>query len=371
MLGKKESYINLRRNKKLKAAFSITFFLLLLLMGYIFRYFFWPFVYAAILYVALKPIHEIMARFLKVRFISASVMILLLVLCLLIPLFLFLYNVAGQSLDFYKFMSTHFDSAAFGKSVYGSAWVKTVYGYLNIAEGDLLKRVAEWLQKTSFMVFSNLTNVLTFSLRLSVNFFFMLLILFFLFIDGPRLTAAAYEALPFPKDIEKDIAGRLNEVIKVLIVGNILLAILQGVVVGTAFAAAGLHAPLLWGMVAAFFSLIPVVGTAVVWVPAAVYLAAVDRYAAAALLGAWCFILFLLLEDVVKPKILGERLRLHPLIFFFLLLGSLQAFNLPGVIIGPILMTLLYSFWEIYKLLEEYDARAEKLKTGTRRTKAR
>jgi predicted PurR-regulated permease PerM len=339
-------------------------------MGYIFRYFFWPFVYAAILYVALKPIHELMVRFLKVRFISASAMILLLVLCLLIPLFLLLYNVAGQSFDFYQFMSKRFDAAAFGESVYGSAWVKALLGYLNVTEGELVKGIGEWLQKTSLMVFSNLTNLLTFSLRLSVNFFFMLLILFFLFIDGSRLTAAVYDALPFPKDIEKDVAGRLNEVIKVLIAGNLLIAILQGAVIGAAFAAAGLHAPLLWGMVAAFFSLIPVVGTAVVWIPAAVYLAVVGKYAAAALLGAWCFIMFLLLEDVVKPKLFGKRLSLHPLIFFFLLLGSLQAFNLPGVIIGPILMTLFYSFWEIYKLLEEYDARAATKKTGTRRTRA-
>jgi len=62
----------------------------------------------------------------------------------------------------------------------------------------------------------------------------------------------------------------------------------------------------------------------------------------------------MVLENLVKPKIFGDRLNFHPLLFFFLLLGSIQAFNLPGVIIGPIILSLFYSFWEIYKILDDY-----------------
>jgi predicted PurR-regulated permease PerM len=69
----------------------------------------------------------------------------------------------------------------------------------------------------------------------------------------------------------------------------------------------------------------------------------------------WCFMWYMLLENLVKPKVLGDKLNFHPLIFFFLLIASIQAFSLPGIIIGPILLSLFYSFWEIYKLLDEYD----------------
>jgi predicted PurR-regulated permease PerM len=105
-------------------------------------------------------------------------------------------------------------------------------------------------------------------------------------------------------------------------------------------------------------SLIPVVGTTIIWIPAAAILALKGSYAAALFLGLWCLFWYFLLENLVKPVILGDRLNFHPLLFFFLLLGSIQTFGLAGVIAGPVLLTLFYSLWEIYQLLNEHNGSA-------------
>jgi predicted PurR-regulated permease PerM len=357
MIEKTDSYRNLQQNKKLKYLFLALFALLLFSMAYIFQYYFWPLLFALVFYIALSPLHDFIGRFVRRRSLSASIMVLLLILGFLIPLFFLLLNLADQSYDVYQFVEKKFKPAKMDEFFYRSSFIGDLARNLRISRGELIKKTTEIMQSASFSVFRNLTDLLTFSIRFSINFFFMLLILFFLFIEGGKFKEAIYRASPFPRDIENDIVNRLKEVIKVLIAGNLLIMLLQGGMVGLGFFIAGLDGPLLWGSVAAVFSLIPVIGTSVIWIPAAVYLLAAGRTGWAVFVFGWGLFWYLILENLLKPKVFGERLNFHPLIFFFLLLGSLQAFGLSGVIVGPILLTLFYSFLEIYRVLDEYDTR--------------
>lgn len=355
MVERKESYFIMKESIKLKTLFFLLFFAVLFALGYIYRFYFWPFLFALILYIALRPFHDLALRYVKKRLLSSVLVILLLFMVVLIPLFLLLFSLAGQTYEFYQFLQQRFDPVMFGTFLHDSLVMKSVYSYLNVSEGEIMKKIVEVLQSTSYEIFSNLTNVLSFSIKFSVNFFFMLLMLFFLFKDGYRLDGVLYRVLPFPDDIERDVVDRLRQVIKVLITGNLLVMVLQGVAVGSGFSFFGVGMPILWGSMAAILSLIPVVGTALIWAPAVVYLLAKGEFLYALLTGAWCFLWYIVLENVVKPKIFGEKLHFHPLIFFFLLLGSIQAFGLPGIIIGPLLLTLFFSCWEIFKILSGYE----------------
>ncbi|MCU0844161.1 MAG: AI-2E family transporter [Spirochaetes bacterium] len=357
MIEKTDSYRSLQQNKKLKYLFLALFSLLLFSMAYIFQYYFWPLLFALVIYIALSPLHVFIGRFVKRRSLSASIMILLLIVGFLVPLFFLLLNLADQSYDVYQFVEKKFKPSKIDDFFYRSNFVGEFAYSLRISRGELIKKATEILQSASFSVFRNLTDLLTFSIKFSINLFFMLLILFFLFIEGGKFKEAIYRASPFPRDIENDIANRLKDVIKVLIAGNLLIMLLQGGMVGLGFYIAGLDGPLLWGSVAAVFSLIPVIGTSVTWIPATVYLLAVGKIGWAVFLFVWGLFWYLLLENMLKPKVFGERLNFHPLIFFFLLLGSLQAFGLSGIIVGPMLLTLFYSFLEIYRVLDAYDIR--------------
>ncbi len=355
MIDQKNAYIALQQNRKIKIFFLILFLAIILALGYIFRYYFWPFIFAVIFFLGLNPINEFLFRYVKKRSISSSIMVFILLIMVLLPLFLLLLALANQSYEFYQFISKKFNSAVIIEFIHRSPLIHNIYGFLNITEGELVQSATETLQELSLSIFSNLTGLMTFSIKFIVNFFFMMLILFFLFCEGKQFMAFLYKILPFPDDIEQDIFNRLNEVIKVLLAGNVLIMALQGSMVGLGFFIIGLKTALLWGSISAVLSLIPVIGTSIVWLPAVVYHLIIGEYFNAMFLGGWCLVWYLVLENVVKPIVFGDRLHFHPLLFFFLLLGSLQAFNLPGIVVGPILLTLFYSFWEIYKILDEYD----------------
>ncbi|MDY6967251.1 MAG: AI-2E family transporter [Spirochaetota bacterium] len=355
MEKKRDSYSSLIENKSLKYLFFILFFIIALSLLYIFNEFFWPFLFALFIYIALRPVHDYITKYLKKRFWSSLVLVLILILLGLIPSLYLLISLSDQTYQFYIFLQQQFNSAFLNDLINNNRFYKIFFPYIDIGNANIFQHIINLLQKTSLEIFSNLTSILTFSIKLIINIFFLIIILFFLFKDGYKLDDSIYRVLPFPKDIEKDLIDKLKEVITVLLAGNLLIMILQGFVLGLGFYIFGIDMPLLWGSIAAILSLIPGIGTALVWLPAVIYLFITGDFLIATVVSIWCLLGYLILENLVKPRLFGRRLNFHPVIFFFLLIGSIQTFNLPGVIIGPLLMTLFYSFWEIYKILYEYN----------------
>lgn len=356
-MEQRESYFTVSENRRLKILFLVLFLIVIASLGYIFRYYFWPFLFAIIFYMGLKPLLDYILKYLKIRLLCSTVLIIFLIAVILMPLFILLVALANQTYAFYLFLQQSFDPLVFQQLLHKSDMAQELIGFLNISETEIMQKIVAYLQRMSLNFFSNLTGLLSFSIKFALDFFFMLLILFFLFKDGYRLEEPFYRILPFPDDIEMDVIDRLRQVIKILLAGNLLIMVLQGSMVGVGFVIGGVGMPLLWGSIAAIFSLIPVIGTTFVWVPAVLYLVALGQFGDAAVVAIWCLAWYLLLENLVKPVVFGEQLKFHPLIFFFLLIGSIQAFGLPGVIIGPILLTLFFTFWEMYWLIDAYTSK--------------
>ncbi len=359
MIEKRESYSKLTASKKLLYLFYILLSVVFILIIYIYRYFFWPFLFSLVLYVVLKSVYNCLVKYIKIKWICSSLIIISIIILLLIPLFFILITLADQAYEFYIYLQQQYKTGVFHAFLKESTILKKVFSYTGITETEILQQIFGVLSRTSLSIFSNLTGILSFSLKFITNIFFMLLILFFLFKDGDRLAEKFYKNMPFPDDIEKDIVSRLNSVIKILLAGNLFIMILQGLILGIGFAFFGLPMPLLWACITAVLSLIPVIGTTLIWLPAVLSLITKGSIISAVILGLWCLLGYLVLENLLKPRLFGKKLNFHPLIFFFLLIGSIQAFNLPGIIIGPVLLTLFFSLWELYRILDEYGLKGE------------
>lgn len=351
---RRDSYFELQHNKTLKILFLILFGTVIAGLVFVFRYFFWPFLFAMLLYMALQPVFNFIMRYIKRRGISSLVMIVLLILIIIIPTIFIIAEVVNQIYHLYFLVETEIKAGTI-KDIYNTPYVQEVLNFLNIETGDITSRVSEFIKNITGMALSSAQAVIAYPLSLIINFFFLFLMLFFLFKDGNKVQSIFYKLMPFPDDIEESVVNRMKEVIRVLLTGNLLIMLAQGLMVGIGLFFVDIRLAFLGGSIATIFSLIPVIGTSLVWLPAVIYLIFVESYLKALFLGIWCLAWFLLLENLVKPKVFGERLKFHPVVFFFLLLGSLQAFGLPGIFIGPLLLTLFYSLWEIYRMLHDYD----------------
>lgn len=192
------------------------------------------------------------------------------------------------------------------------------------------------------------------TLRGTIFFFLMLYLLFFFLRDAPRILDAIIRALPFGDQRERHLLGRFAEVSRATIKGTLVVGIVQGTIGGIAFAVIGIGAPVLWGTVMALLSILPVVGTALVWLPTAIYLIATDQIVGGiALILVGVFVIGLV-DNLLRPVLVGRDTQLPDYLILLSTLGGLAGFGLAGVIIGPTIAAFFMSIWQMAE--QEFEA---------------
>ncbi|MDC0718447.1 AI-2E family transporter [Nannocystis bainbridge] len=194
-----------------------------------------------------------------------------------------------------------------------------------------------------------------------IEAFFVFFTMFYLFRDGAKLWAALANALPLRGRTMNQMIVRVREVISASVYGVFVIALLQGTLGGLAFWVIGLPSAVVWGLVMVFMSLIPLAGAFVVWVPAAIYLAAIGSWGAAIGLTLWGTVVIGLVDNFLRPKLVGEKAKLHELFIFFAVLGGLQLFGIVGLFLGPVILAIALALFDAFLHPEA------SLKTGTGR----
>lgn len=185
------------------------------------------------------------------------------------------------------------------------------------------------------------------TLRGTVFFFLMLYLLFFFLRDGQRMLESLVRALPLGDQRERHLMRRFAEVSRATIKGTLIVGLVQGAIGGVAFAVLGISAPVLWGVVMALLSILPVVGTALVWLPAAIFLIVNGQILGGiALIFVGVFVIGLT-DNLLRPILVGRDTRLPDYLILLATLGGLAGFGLAGIIIGPIIAAFFLSVWHM------------------------
>jgi predicted PurR-regulated permease PerM len=181
-----------------------------------------------------------------------------------------------------------------------------------------------------------------------VQVFFVLFTLYYLLRDSERIMPAIRAALPLSDEQAGTIFRRTADVITASVNGVLAIAAVQGFLGMIAFLIVGLPSALLWGVVMFLMSTIPMAGSAIVWVPAAIYLAATGHWGKAIFLTVWGTVVIGLIDNLLRPKVVGQRAKLHELIIFFAVLGGLQVFGVLGLFVGPVVAAIALALLEVF-----------------------
>jgi predicted PurR-regulated permease PerM len=184
---------------------------------------------------------------------------------------------------------------------------------------------------------------------LAVNLLITLIALFFFFRDGRSLYAMVTGLLPFTEHQQDAIRRKFQDTFSAVINGVFLVALLQGVMTGIGLALFGVPFPVFWGFLAAILALLPVGGATLVWLPAALYLYLTRSATSGILFAAWGLVLVSLPDNVLKPLLIGRKAKIPTFLLFIGILGGLQVYGFLGILAGPLVVTLLTSFVEIYR----------------------
>jgi predicted PurR-regulated permease PerM len=185
------------------------------------------------------------------------------------------------------------------------------------------------------------------SLRITVFFFLMLYLLFFFLRDGTLLLEGLVRALPLGDTRERALFARFAEVSRATIKGTLVVGAVQGLIGGVTFSLLGIGAPVLWGVVMALASLVPAVGPALVWLPAAIVLLATHHViAGVALILVGVFVIGLV-DNLLRPVLVGRDTRMPDYLILLSTLGGIAGFGFAGIVIGPTIAALFLSIWQM------------------------
>jgi predicted PurR-regulated permease PerM len=212
--------------------------------------------------------------------------------------------------------------------------------YFDVSQFNLGAWLKERLQQISAFLVAEAATVVGNVTSFVVNTVITLFTLFFLFREGRSARRRAAAILPLSTaQIDRLFTGIENTIIAT-VYGGIVVAIVQGALTGFALWLTGIHSPVLWGVVAAVFALIPLVGTAVVWVPAAIYLVATGDWVKGVLLAAWGAGVVGTVDNFLRPYLISGRVQMHTLLIFFAVFGGVQAFGFLGLFVGPVILAV-------------------------------
>ncbi|WP_409159718.1 AI-2E family transporter [Pectobacterium sp. B2J-2] len=180
-----------------------------------------------------------------------------------------------------------------------------------------------------------------------VGFGVMLYLLFFLLKDGSYLVNLILESLPLSTHVKHHLLVKFAAVSRATVKGTVVVAVVQGTLGGIAFSIAGIEGSLLWGSLMAFLSLIPAVGSAIIWVPAAIYLFATNMLWQAIFIVAFFVLVIGLVDNILRPLLVGKDTKMPDYLILIATLGGMEIYGINGFVIGPLIAALFIACWNI------------------------
>jgi predicted PurR-regulated permease PerM len=315
-------------------------------------------IWALVLTVVFSPLYAwILARMRGRRGTAASLTCVLILLLIVLPMLALGYLVTQQSVSLYQNLHDNPDSLAqvnmklvefqarpavqrllnLSRKWFGVGEINLQEYYrdaLSSVSKFLLERGPEFLKNVGAMV---------------LDFLLIFITMFFLFRDGPQLIEVFRSASPLPEIYESELIRKFQDVSYATLFGSLLSAAANGACATLLFLVLGLPAPLFWGAAVAMASLVPIVGSGLVWIPWGAYLVLSGQTTRAIILMAIGMLVIGSVDNVLKPLIIKGRTDMHPLLVFLSVLGGLEAFGFLGILLGPLIVALFLSFLNFYR----------------------
>ena len=334
-----------------------SFLVLIGLVSLAFAWVLWPLFgavfWAAVIAIVFDPLNQRLLITLKNRrSFAALATVLIILVIVIVPLLIVAAALAKETSSLYgQIQSGELNLGHFFQPVFDALprWASNPLGRFGLTNlGAVWEKIA--LAMTNGIQFMA-THALsigqsTFSFFISLGV--MLYLLFFLLRDGKVLGERVKDVIPLRVEQREALVDKFTVVTRATVKGDILVAVLQGALGGLAFWLLGVHASLLWAVLMAFLSLLPVIGSAVVWLPVALYFMATGSLWQGIFLIAYGLIVIGLVDNILRPLLVGHATKMPDYVVLISTIGGIETFGLHGFIIGPVIAAMFLAVWDIF-----------------------
>ena len=328
----------------------VTYGVLLLLIYLVFRIsepFLSALAWAAILVIFFYPMHQRLTK--RLSSARASVVSTLAVTVLLIAPAIFLATMfVRQAVSIsrgvqHSIIEQHAPAIA-------AAWSWIAHHVPGMdPNANIFETLEQGIEKQAGFLAERLGTILKNIASFIFDLFVMIFAMFYFFRDGGKVLGAVRSILPFDAQHRDAMITEAGELITASVATSLLVAAIQGALGGLGFAFVGLPAPVFWGVAMAFFSLVPVVGSGLIFVPASLWLGFTGHWGRALLLVTICAGISTVVDNVLRPLLLGGRAELSGLVVFISVVGGINVFGMLGLVLGPTLVATAAGVLNVYR----------------------
>src|SRR5665647_566008 len=283
--------------------------------------------------------------------LAAALTVVIIIAIVILPMTLIAASLTQEALSVYgKVQSGEMDPVRFFKQVHDAspAWASTLLDRFGLESlGAVQEKLSAGLMAGSQYIATQALSIGQGTFDFIANLFVMLYLLFFLLRDEEALSRRVKDAIPLRAEQKRDFLLKFTIVIRATVKGDMLVALLQGTLGGLIFWFLGIGAPLLWGVVMAFFSLLPAIGAGLIWIPVAVYLLATGAIWQGVVLIAFGALIIGLVDNFLRPILVGKDTKMPDYVVLISTLGGLATFGLNGFVIGPVIAAMFLSLIHI------------------------
>ena len=324
----------------------------------------WPFISVIVLGAVITGIFAPLYTFIrnsgKLRPSIASLIVCCLIFIILfVPTLFFVGVLSSEAYDLYvaarnAVISERFQSLIEGSMVLEKINAVLIYFNIELTGKELYQGISELGKYVGLFLYNQARAIASNMLAFIVNFFLMLLVVYYLLIDGGRLITFIMDISPLPDDQEQKLVKKFKDMAGAILIGNGLCGLIQGVLGGAVFYMLGLKSPFLWGVIMGILAFLPIIGIGVVLVPTSIFLFLTGHPGAGIFLIVFYVLLSGGIEYFFKPRLVGHRVKMHTLLVFFSIIGGLKLFGILGIIYGPLVITAFLTLTEIYLASYQY-----------------
>jgi len=326
--------------------FITALFLVSVLIFFIFLPFFEIILISVVFALVLSPLYKKISKFLGGwNRVSAVIVILLFTVVIIVPSFFLATELFGQSKDLYTELTNN-TKIDYLQKITDSIEkpVRTVYPDFSLDMGKYVSGLVE-------NITSHLTSILTSVASIITSIILIFISLYFFLKDGSKFKKILISLSPLSDEYDEHIASKIKQTINATVKGVLLVAVIQGILAGLGMFLFGVPNATLWGSVSAIASLVPGLGTAIVFIPAVAYMLIIGNTPFAIGLILWGVLIVGLVDNFLTPYLYSKSIQIHQLIMLFAVLGGLAFFGPIGFLFGPIAIGLFFSMLEIYQTL--------------------
>jgi predicted PurR-regulated permease PerM len=338
-----------------RSKFQTVFLLLLvafisILFFHMIRQFVMTILLAAIFSGLMTPLYNWLVTLLRGRRPAASaITLIVVVLVIVIPIITILTIVVAQAVRISSAAGPWIQEQISNPDILAQKlqalpWFEQIEPY----RAQILTKLGEIAGGVGEFVVGGLSAATMGTLAFFFHFFLFLYTMFFFLMDGERLLRRILYYTPLTDDVEQVMVSKFVSVTRATIKGTLIIGLLQGTLAAVALAMAGIGQTVFWGALMTVLSIVPGIGTSLVWVPAVIYLAVTGKVTAAILITIWCALIVGSIDNLLRPRLVGKDTQMPDLLILFSTLGGLLLFGFVGFIIGPIIAALFVTVWEVY-----------------------